>query len=398
MKNKVKSAQPLAENDNEPMQVVFDKNPSVQPNSIWQKFNGRLPLLALAILALLAAMWSGLIRVGWEFPLALRIVPSVHGPLMITGFLGTLISLERAVALQKRWAYVAPLLNALGTIILVFNLDYNFGILIAVLGSIALLVVFGVILNRHLALYTGTMALGVVLWTLGNLLWLGDLPRFHVVHWWTGFLILTIVGERLELSRIQRLSQRTIILYVTAVGIFVLGLAIDAAEGLTNADSEIGARVIGLGIFAVAWWLVRYDIAQRTVRLQGLPRYIALCLLSGYVWLGVSGILRLIYGGASGGFYYDAILHAVLIGFIMSMIFGHAPIIFPSVLGRPLTYRSIFYVQLILLHLSLVLRVLGDLVLSAPIRQWGAMLNVIAILLFLFVTITTVAQSTRAAR
>ncbi len=211
------------ESDNEPMQVVFANQPENKLNSIFRCINPRLPLLALAILALLAAMWGGLIRMGWQFPSGIVILPGLHGPLMLTGFLGTLISMERAVALQKRWTYAAPILCALGTLILVLNIEYHFGILIATLGSIALLVIFGVIINRHIALYTGTMALGVVVWVLGNLLWLGDSPIYRVVHWWAGFIILTIVGERLELSRIQRLSQRVLTLYAVAIGVVLTG-------------------------------------------------------------------------------------------------------------------------------------------------------------------------------
>jgi hypothetical protein len=41
-----------------------------------------------------------------------------HGPLMIGGALGTIISIERAVALRRRWPYTAPLLNGLGSVVL----------------------------------------------------------------------------------------------------------------------------------------------------------------------------------------------------------------------------------------------------------------------------------------
>lgn len=386
------------EDDNEPMRVEFAKEAERKSSSVFRQVNPRLPLLALAILALLAAMWGGLLRIGWEFPPVIQILPAVHGPLMITGFLGTLISLERAVALQKHWAFTAPVLNAFGILALIINVESHFGILVATLGSIVLLVVFGVILNRHLALFTGTMALGVVVWVLGNLLWLGDSLVSHVTHWWAGFLILTIVGERLELSRIQRLPQRATTMYAIAIGIFLFGLVTDAAEGLVRANSDIGAKIIGLGMLVIAVWLARYDIARRTVRQQGLTRFIAFCLLLGYGWLGVSGILRIIYGGVSGGFFYDAILHTLFLGFVISMIFGHAPIIFPSILGRSLNYRPVFYAHLILLHLSLALRVAGDFVWSMSLRQWGAMLNAIAILLFLFTTVSTILLGLRQPR
>ena len=57
----------------------------------------RLPILLLALLALLAAMWAGLVRLGWGWPAGQPTLPINHGPLMISGFLGTVIGLERAV-------------------------------------------------------------------------------------------------------------------------------------------------------------------------------------------------------------------------------------------------------------------------------------------------------------
>jgi len=62
----------------------------------------RLPFMALAGLALLAALWGGLARLGWPLPLLTSTLPPNHGPLMVTVFLGTLIGLERAVALRRR--------------------------------------------------------------------------------------------------------------------------------------------------------------------------------------------------------------------------------------------------------------------------------------------------------
>jgi hypothetical protein len=49
-----------------------------------------------------------------------------------------------------------------------------------------------------------------------------------------------------------------------------------------------------------------------------------------------------------------------------------------------------FYAHLILLHLSLIMRVAGDLALNIPIRKWGGLLNEVAILLFLAVTIYSI--------
>ena len=65
------------------------------------------------------------------------------------------------------------------------------------------------------------------------------------------------------------------------------------------------------------------------------------------------------------------------------MIFGHAPIIFPAVLGRPLPYRRAFYLHLVLLQITLIMRIGGDLFNLPLLRQWGGLLNVIVLLIFL---------------
>jgi hypothetical protein len=129
--------------------------------------------------------------------------------------------------------------------------------------------------------------------------------------------------------------------------------------------------------------LLRYDIARFTVRQRGLPRFIAVCLLTGYGWLGVGGFLSLYYGGVIAGLHYDAILHAVLLGFVFSMIFGHAPIIIPAVMKFTVPYDKWFYVHLFVLHVGLVVRVGSDVAGTWVGREWGGLVNVVAVVLFL---------------
>jgi hypothetical protein len=350
----------------------------------------RLPVVALAILELLAALWGALSRLGWSIPAGSGLA-SVHGPIMVSGFLGTLISMERAVALQARWAYAAPLLSAVGAMVLMSGVAPAPAGVLIVLGSLGMVAIFLTIVRRQPALFTCTMALGAVAWFAGNVIWLAGLPIFRLVNWWAAFLILTIVGERLELSCLMRLSRTVETAYLLSVAVFTLGLVVDSVEGIffPAAGSAIGIQIIGLGMVALALWLLRYDIARRTVRQTGLTRYIAVCLLPGFAWLGVGGVLRMLspYVGVTN--MYDAMLHAVFLGFVMSMIFGHAPIILPAVLGRPMTYFRSFYAHLILLHLSLLVRVACDLTGGAAVFvvwQWAGVFNIVAVLLFLFAT------------
>ena len=72
------------------------------------------------------------------------------------------------------------------------------------------------------------------------------------------------------------------------------------------------------------------------------------------------------------------------------MIFAHAPIIFPAVLQRTFVYSPRLYSHLILLHITLTLRVAGDLLFWWPGRLWGGLLNALVILLFLGNTLTSI--------
>ncbi|MGH3394039.1 MAG: hypothetical protein ACRDPO_05050, partial [Streptosporangiaceae bacterium] len=84
---------------------------------------------------------------------------------------------------------------------------------------------------------------------------------------------------------------------------------------------------------------------------------------------------------------------------VMSMIFAHAPVIVPSVLGRPLPFRPVLYVPLVLLHASLVLRLVGgDWAGDTDAWQWGGSLNEVAVLLFLALAASLVIRSRRPAR
>src|ERR1041384_1737390 len=85
-----------------------------------QQRAGRLPLVALGILSLAAGVWGGLLRMSIPLPMPSDNANWItfHGPLMVCGFLGTVIGLERAVGLQRWWTYLPPMLTAAGAAIL----------------------------------------------------------------------------------------------------------------------------------------------------------------------------------------------------------------------------------------------------------------------------------------
>ena len=345
--------------------------------TIDRKNGGGLFLLPAGMAALVVGIWAGLLRLGWSFPSPSFDLAAVHGPLMVGGFLGTLISLERAVALGRPWAYAAPALSGLGGLTLLAGFTASLAAAFLVAGGLGLGLLFAVFFHRQPATAMAIMGIGALAWLVGNALWLGGWPLHGVVRWWGSFLVLTIAGERLELNRFLRPSRWSRAHFLSAVFLTLAGLVLETV-GFAAAKA-----LVALGWIALALWLFRYDIAWRTIRIRGLTRYMAICLLSGYAWLGVSGGFLLFLGDFTSGPFYDAVLHSLFLGFGFAMIFAHAPIIFPAVLGLRVPFRRPFYVHVALLHLSLLLRITGDLADRWPERRWGGLLNAAALALFL---------------
>jgi hypothetical protein len=348
---------------------------------------GRAPLLILGFAALASAAAGGMVRLG----IVVAAPPAGiawHGALMASAFFGTLISLERAVAMGRLWAYAAPL--ACGTGGVLFLLGHGgaaFALFVA--GAALFCVVSFLLYLKQRALHTAVLVLGALALLIANTVVAAGGTLSAAALGWIAFFSLTIGGERLELSRIARppLAARRAFAIITAL---LLAAALAAPWA-----TDWMVRASGVLLLATAIWLWRYDIATRTVRSSGLTRYIALCLLSGYAWLALGGALLVAAGGAGARELWDAAVHAVMLGFVFSMVFGHAPVILPAVLRVALPYRPLLYAPLLLLHATLALRVAGDLTGSTALRAWGGAGNVAAIALFIL-TAAGLALSARA--
>ncbi len=349
----------------------------------------RLPLLVLGFASLLVGTGAGLARLGIGVPGVAAEAAALHGPLMIGGFFGVVIALERAVAIGRGWAYLAPLLAGLGGVATIAGAVPAASMLMLA-GSAVFLVASLDILRRQRALFTFTIAAAAACWVAGNLLWARGAPIHDVVPWWLAFPILTIAGERLELSRFLPPSPWARRAFVAIVGAFAVALV-----GGTRTWAQ---PLLAAALIALAVWLVKQDIARRTVRGAGLTRFIAVCLLSGYVWLAIGGGIALVAGGfVPGTRSYDAALHALALGFVFSMVFGHAPVIVPSVVRASVPYHPTFYVPLALLHASLAVRLAGDAFGDHELKALGGSLNAFALAAFIASTLAAVVRGKTAA-
>ena len=350
----------------------------------------RLPLLALGFAALVVGVGAGLARLGAAVPAIAASSAAMHGPLMVCGFFGVVIALERAVALGRRWAYLGPLLAAVGIVTLLSG-QAAAATWLFLAGSIVLLAATLDVLYRQRTLFMVTLALGAGCFVIGNAQWAFGRAPADVVAWWLAFLVLTIAGERLELSRFLPPSPPA--RHAFALLLVVIG------TGLIAGGAPWGPPLFGAGLLGLAAWLLRQDIARRTVRGRGLTRFIAICLLSGYGWLAVGALLWLGGGGAAPGSQVrDAALHAIGLGFVFSMVFGHAAIILPAVTKIAVPYHATFYVPLALLQASLVVRLGGDAAGRVDWTRAGAWLNAAALAAFLLGTLAAVVRGQRRRR
>ena len=343
------------------------------------KPGARLPLLFLGMLSLLGGVLAGLARLGWEVPAPAAQAAGVHGPLLIAAFFGTVISIERAVAVGQGWAYLAPLAAGAGGLALLAGAPLLAGQGLISAAALGLIAASLVTVRRQPATFTVVLTLAAGCWLVGNLLWLTGGATTPAVAWWLLFLVLTIAGERLELTRLIPTPPLARALFIALVAVLLCAAA-------AQLDRLLAGSLLGLAL-----WLLRYDIAHRNVSSAGLTRFIAACLLSGYAWLAFAGGLGLFGALVPGHPWRDAALHAIGLGFVFAMVFGHAPIIFPAVTRIRIPYQPVLYVPLVLLHVTLALRVFGGLADNFGLRHNAALLNGLVLLVFI-VTMASVVR------
>jgi hypothetical protein len=164
-------------------------------------------------------------------------------------------------------------------------------------------------------------------------------------------------------------------LFLFAIGLLVAG----AQNGLMT---ENGAILFGIALLVTTLWLLRHDIALLNVRRSGQTRFMAACMLAGYAWLGFAGLSLIGLPPGESSLGYDVALHAVLIGFVLSMVFGHALIILPAVARVRLSYTPVLYAPLLLLHASVILRSGAGILGWEVGRMASGILTLLALLMF----------------
>lgn len=365
----------------------------------------RLILLLGAGLGLLAGLTAALLCLGLfpsaDSPVALTLAQA-HGILMTYGFVGTAVGLERAVAVQSsgtmraRLAYIVPVSSGIAvllTLLAAAGMQQPDGVPVRLLPGAAWALSMAALACIYVLLYRRGPApailiqlLGSVVGLAGILLWTRGFEIAAIFPWWAAFLILTIVGERVELARIAFLRpglERRIL-----AESLVLLLALVIALYRPAIGYPIMGIALGTLILDVAW----HDIARRTIHAGGVTRLMAACMLSGYAWLAIPVATWILVGPVYSGYPYDAVVHAITIGFILSMIMAHAPVIVPAIVRREVPYHPAMWAVWALIQLSLVIRLVAGARGAESPWQFGGALGVAAALSFIAVTASLVGR------
>jgi len=348
-------------------------------------------LMVGAGISLLAGLDGALLLLGVWSPVMSTRLSKWHGPLMVLGFVGTVICLERAVALGHRLAYLVPAMSGFGVIVLLAPLPFDSaraGLALLTLAQLGLLTIYVPLWRRSHDDAVVIQGAGAFCAAGAAALLTTGAHVSQIVGWLACYMILTICGERLELSRLTMARNRAL---------SALCLAVVAALLVSVVSPAIGWRVLGVVLIGLAVWLCRHDVARGGLRRGGQAAYIGTLLMIGYLWLATAGIVCTIQRPPTSRNGYDAVVHSLFLGFTMGMILGHAPIILPAVLQVRLEWTTWFWLPAFLLEASLLVRIgIGDGLDRSAAVQAGGTVNVLSLLTLVAVIATHIQPRTRA--
>jgi hypothetical protein len=347
----------------------------------------RIPFMLAAVFNLIAGIWAGLIRMGWDLPLTPMAVH--HGAIMVGGFLCSLIALEKAIPLKRRLPLLVPVISALSLLMAVPGY-YQLGLYFLVAGSVGLFFIHAYYLYLHPRdLSIMLMLVGAGCLIVGNAMLIKTQFYPASFPWWMGFLLLTITAERIELSKFLPVSVNAKNLLVSFLGLFLLGLLIPF--------HGTGKYFSAVAMMGIAVWMLNHDVMRIGIKKHGLTRFSSIALLIANGWLIVNGILLMSMPDTA--YSYDILVHSFFIGYTFAMIFAHGPIILPGVLGitaKP--FHPVLYVWLFLVQGSLLFRLLADSLFNLEWRRWSGIFSGTGILLYFITLIVLVIRERQYAK
>jgi len=189
-------------------------------------------LVPAVLLALLAGTAGGLVRAGIVLPASgawLGQAVLGHAFLMICAFMGTVIGIERAVAVRQPLAFAAPLASASAGVLHLAGAAHT-ATWVAAAAALAFVAINMLVVARQRAAHTVLLLTSALAWLAGNGLLVAGASPSAVIPWWFSFLVLTIAAERLEMTRLMRRHQGASQMLYVILAAMLLGSALSGVS------------------------------------------------------------------------------------------------------------------------------------------------------------------------
>ncbi|MFZ5546346.1 MAG: hypothetical protein ACOZJZ_22545 [Pseudomonadota bacterium] len=314
----------------------------------------------LAALNLAAGLTGGLARLGWDMGRGSPL--SLHGLLLVCGFFGTLLGLERALALRQAWGLGVPFAASMGGLLAWSGAPVEQALLLWLLASVGLLALYVRAATRgQRTLPVSVEMLGAACWFAGMLLWLQGNLAHEAMAAWMAFLVLTLAGEEREWAQRGTLAPAARGLFKAAVLLLPAAVLLALLEGLSEWPRRLGwqdasQRTWWIGSLLLGLWLLWHDPARHHWRAPAWRGFGAQALTLGYGWLVAGGVL-----GLAGAWWPMAAAgpawHAVLLGFAFSVLFARVPALLPAMVRIEPRYSALLYLPLWGLAAGMALRI-----------------------------------------
>lgn len=362
----------------------------------------RLFLLLLAAIGALMGLNSALIRSSIPALATPAPLGDGHGVFMVFGFLGGAIGLERAVAYQAgaphkpKWGFLAPAFAGIGSVLMVIEalpfvsretsfvpfafMAHNPQVLPGIAWTLSMAALTGIyfgVWRRQQSVAVLIQLLGAFLGVAGIALWARGIDAQILAPWWMAYLVLTIVGERIELARVAFIAHNIEWL------IFFASVAFAVSLGVCLINPTIGYPLLGITLGAMLLLAITHDTARKTYKIKGVTGFMGTCMLVGYAWALLSSAIWIFSPTGFEGYWRDMAIHGLAIGFTMSMVAAHASMIIPSITRRPMKYHPILWGGWSVMQIGLLVRLLGTTSGETLLWQWGDGISIVGMLLMM---------------